>query len=177
MKELANYREVREKMSFIASYKHLEKLCGDMLNDRHGVSAYIDEMLNKPRGTYHVGGWDNDLKQLKHYRWVRNQIVHEPSCTEENMCHPKDVDWLNDFYNRIMNQTDPLALYRKAMRPKPTAKPIARSQNFEPTLSNYSYLTHTARPKKISGKAVGWMVFLFLTVLAILFFIVKCCIN
>lgn len=87
-------------MSFIASYKHLEKLCGDMLNDRHGVSAYIDEMLNKPRGTYHVGGWDNDLKQLKHYRWVRNQIVHEPSCTEDNMCHPKDVDWLNDLLDR-----------------------------------------------------------------------------
>lgn len=68
-------------MGFIESYKHLEKLCGEVLNDDRRISAYIDEMINTPRGSYLVKGWDDDLKQLKHYRWVRNQITHEPDCT------------------------------------------------------------------------------------------------
>ena len=65
-------------MGFIDSYKHLEKLCGEILNDERKVSAYIDEMINTPRGVCLVRGWNEDLKKLKHYRWVRNQIVHEP---------------------------------------------------------------------------------------------------
>ncbi len=101
-------------MSFIESYKHLEKICGEILNDDRRVSAYIDEMINTPRGAFYVLSWNEDLKKLKHYRWVRNRIAHEPGCNEENMCDPSDVLWLDDFYSRIMNQTDPLALYRKA---------------------------------------------------------------
>ena len=34
-------------MGFIDSYKHLEKLCGEILNDERKVSAYIDEMINR----------------------------------------------------------------------------------------------------------------------------------
>ena len=60
-------------MGFIESYKHLEKLCGEVLNDDRRISAYIDEMINTPRGSYLVKGWDDDLKQLKHYRWVRTK--------------------------------------------------------------------------------------------------------
>ena len=71
-------------MSFIDSYKHLEKLCGEILNDDRRLSAYIDEMIKTSGGPFYVTGWIDDLKQLKHYRWIRNQIVHEPSCTEEN---------------------------------------------------------------------------------------------
>ena len=73
-------------MGFIDSYKHLEKLCGDMLQTQHGVSAYIAEMESTPNGSYRVQGWVEDLKCLKHYRWVRNQIVHDPNSSEENMC-------------------------------------------------------------------------------------------
>jgi hypothetical protein len=101
-------------MGFIDSYKHLEKLCGEVLNDDRRVSAYIDEMLSTPDGARFVYSWNEDLKMLKHYRWVRNQIAHEPNCNETNMCQPKDTAWINDFYNRIMNQTDPLTLYHKA---------------------------------------------------------------
>lgn len=39
-------------MGFIESYKHLEKLCGDMLQTQHGISAYIDDMGNTPNGCY-----------------------------------------------------------------------------------------------------------------------------
>ena len=85
-----------------------------------------------------IGGWEQDLKQLKHYRWVRNQIAHKPDCTEEDLCSFVDEEWILGFYDRIMNQTDPLALYRKATapRPKPAYKPApAASRKPEPVIS------------------------------------------
>ena len=107
-------------MGFMDSYKRLEKLCGEVMNDDHRVSAYIDAMTNTPRGAMVVKGWEEDLKQLKHYRWMRNQIAHNPECTEKTMCKPSDAQWVDGFYDRIMKQTDPLAMYRKAMRRKRT---------------------------------------------------------
>lgn len=103
-------------MEFLDTYKRLEKICGEIQDNEHGVSAYIDAMINLPEGAYLVSGWSEDLNKLKHYRWVRNQIVHEPNCTEENMCSDKDTSWLLAFYARIINHTDPLAMYRKAKR-------------------------------------------------------------
>lgn len=105
-------------MSFISSYKRLEKLCGEVMNDERKVSAYIDKMINTKQGSMVVSGWNEDLKKLKHYRWVRNQIVHEPNCTEENMCEVKDEIWIDEFYQRILNCTDPLALYYQATKKK-----------------------------------------------------------
>ena len=65
-------------MDFMNSYKRLEKLCGDLLNDERKVSAYIDEMAATTDGERLVPGWSSDLKHLKHFRWVRNRIVHDP---------------------------------------------------------------------------------------------------
>lgn len=110
-------------MRFISSYKHLEKLCGEVMNNRRCISAYIEEMEQTPRGAFYVSTWNDDLKNLKHYRWVRNQIAHEPDCDEDNMCDEDDVLWLEQFYSRIMNQTDPLTLYRKATTPRTVATP------------------------------------------------------
>ena len=70
-------------MGFIEAYKRLEKLCGEIMNNDRRISAYIDEMANAPRGAYLINGWEDDLKKLKHYRWIRNQIVHNPDCSEE----------------------------------------------------------------------------------------------
>ena len=78
------------------------------------------------------------MKQLKHYRRVRNQIVHDPSCSEENMCNDDDVQWIVDFYARIMNQTDPLALYWKATRPQQKqAKKNAEQQYYQEQNNKY----------------------------------------
>lgn len=103
-------------MKFIETYKQLEKLCGEVMNDDRRVSAYIEEMMRLSDGVYRVENWNEDLKKLKHYRWVRNKIVHEPDCTEATMCKAEDVVWLNQFRRRILNGTDPLALYRKSER-------------------------------------------------------------
>ena len=103
-------------MGFMDAYKRLEKLCGDVMDDSRRVTAYIDEMTSTPRGEYYVQTWNEDLRKLKHYRWVRNQIAHEEGCTELNMCTAEDERWINDFYTRMMQQNDPLALYYRAKR-------------------------------------------------------------
>ena len=117
------------------SYKHLEKLCGEILDDDRRVKAYIDEMQNTPGGARYVSSWNADLKKLKHYHWVRNQIAHEIDCTEQNMCTPEDTLWIDNFYSRIMNQTDPITLYRKATTPssnhKSTQSHVQKSSDSE----------------------------------------------
>ena len=95
-------------MEFINSYKKLEKLCGEIYGSKHGISSYIDEMICTHSASQYILGWNEDIKMLKHYRWVRNKIVHEPDCSEDNMCEQDDAEWLDNFYSRIMSQTDPL---------------------------------------------------------------------
>lgn len=151
-------------MSFTESYKQLEKLCGEIMNDDRRVSAYIDEMINTPRGSYLVKGWDNDLKQLKHYRWIRNQIAHTPDCTEQSMCKPGDAEWLDGFYFRIMNQTDPLTLYAKAAAPKPTEKAAPTPKTKTETYSGPQQATNS---KKSSKKAIGFVIFAAMIALAV----------
>ena len=137
-------------MGFITAYKRLEKLCGEVMNDERKVSAYIDEMYRITDGRFYVPSWSEDLKNLKHYRYLRNQIVHEPGCTEENMCSAADEKWVTAFYNRILKGADPLTLYRKA-----TAKPIKR----------------VTKTNKRTGRLVAALVYLAL-VAAIIFCVV-----
>ncbi len=144
-------------MSFIDSYKRLEKICSEMYGDTHGLSTYIDEMIGTPNGSYYVSGWNEDLKQLKHYRWVRNQIVHEPGCTEENMCDPGDMQWLDNFYSRIMSTNDPLALYRKMKSPHRAQKPIQQpKQTYSSNPTSYTY----QQCRKTSSKPTGCLTYL-----------------
>ena len=117
-------------------------------------------MLSTSRGSYFVKGWDEDLKQLKHYRWVRNKIAHEPGCSESNMCTPEDALWLDNFYSRIMNQTDPLALYAKATKPRTTVKTTKAAQ------ANKSETTSYNRPPQRNNHA-GCLTFILCTILII----------
>ena len=158
-------------MGFIDSYKHLEKLCGEVLNDDRRVSAYIDEMLRTPRGSYYVKTWDEDLKNLKHYRWVRNQISHEPGCTEQNMCEPSDTLWLDEFYSRIMSQEDPLALYYKATRPSPKIKstPSPMQTPASVALTTPTYIIPQPRTRKKSlRRSIGPIAYIFIAFLTLL---------
>ncbi len=98
-------------MAFMSAYKHLDNLCKDI--NGKGITGYIEDMEQNSAASFQVPGWQDDYKQLKHYRWVRNQIAHEDYADEENMCTPGDTEWLENFYNRIMTQTDPVAQYRK----------------------------------------------------------------
>ena len=100
-------------MSFMESYKRLDKICKEMYEADKGVTAYIDDMEEKLSGSRYFYDWQDDLKMLKHYRWLRNQIAHEIDVNEDDSCTKDDIEWINGFYDRIMKQEDPLALYRK----------------------------------------------------------------
>ena len=139
-------------MGFIDSYKHLEKLCGEILNDDRRLSAYIDEMINTPNGNHYVRNWDDDLKTLKHYRWVRNQISHEPGCNEANMCDPEDTLWLNNFYSRIMNQTDPLSMYRKARSATNNSRSYMQTSMHQHCIGKICYRFVSSICKCLQGK-------------------------
>ena len=80
------------------------------------------------------------------------------------MCESGDTEWLDDFYSRIMSQTDPLTLYAKATALKPIKK-IAQTPKAEP--EKYAYSRQITNPKKPLRKAIG-----SIAVLAVIAFIV-----
>ena len=110
-------------MKFLQTYKRLDNLCRDM--NGVGVTGYLEDMEQIPEGANIVPGWAEDYQQLKHYRYLRNQIVHEVNVEEEDLCSAEDVVWLENFYGRILGTNDPLALCRKAKTatPSPAPKP------------------------------------------------------
>lgn len=156
-------------MGFLEEYKRLEKLCGEIMSDNRRVSAYIEEMLNTPKGSYLVKNWDDDLKQLKHYRWIRNQIAHDPNCSEENMCNFADSKWIADFHFRIMNQTDPLALYRKATQPHSVSIPKKNIKQIYQEQPQYNYNNKRAKQKKWGCGTFLLIAFMIVVVGAICF--------
>lgn len=97
-------------VKFQEEYKRLDALCKDIFSSNDGVSRYIYEMEN----TYSqyirlIFNWDSVYKQLKHLRWIRNQLAHEIGAFEVALCTEDDIEWLTDFYNSILERTDPLA--------------------------------------------------------------------
>lgn len=114
-------------MGFQEAYKQLEKLCDEIMRaPKCGVTAYIEAMEAEHSGRA-VIGWDEDLKMLRHCRWVRNQISHEPGCTEENTCEPGDAAWAERFRERIIKGDDPLAR-RRRMRQAEQARRAAQER-------------------------------------------------
>lgn len=116
-------------VGFMSSYKRLDRLCRDLYPEaRNGISGYIEDMQRHPANAHRVPGWREDCDRLKHYRWIRNQIAHEVDADEENMCSFGDVEWLDHFYQRILNRTDPLAQAFRMSCPvkrKETAPPVS----------------------------------------------------
>ena len=68
-----------------------------------------------------IVGWDNDLEKLKRVRHIRNNLVHEPDCNIDY--DESDIVFIRDFYNRILNQQDPLAMLRKQTEQIKRVKP------------------------------------------------------
>ena len=112
-------------IEFLNEFKHLEKICGEIYNDRHGVTLYIDEMKEKTgAASRDIAGWNSDLEHLKRVRHIRNQLVHEPDTAAGYTW--SDIDFMRDFYQRIMYQQDPLALLREKERRAAAARMPAR---------------------------------------------------
>lgn len=57
----------------------------------------------------------------------------EPGCSEQNLCTPDDTEWIDNFYVRIMNQSDPFALYHQARKSK-EKKQSGKAKNSDNTI-------------------------------------------
>lgn len=96
--------------TFFEEYKLLENLCRDMYHTNTGVTSYIDDMMNTPwRNRCNIANWESDLIQLKRIRSLLNQLAHTEGTFMEDVCTEKDIQFVKDFYQRIIDGTDPLA--------------------------------------------------------------------
>lgn len=100
-------------MGFMTSYKRLDNLCKDM--NGIGVSGYIADMEDLKNDMFSVPEWKDDYYKLKHYRYIRNRISHDNDADEESLCSIEDTRWIENFYQKIISQSDPLALNRKKL--------------------------------------------------------------
>ena len=91
-------------------------------------------------------------------RHIRNQIVHDNYANESNMCDENDTLWIEQFYGRILNQTDPLSLHHKAMTEyRKQASKTKRTQ--EPV----KYSIENKTPYR--GSRVAWAVIIIALIL------------
>ena len=104
------------------------------------------------------------------------------------MCEPGDEEWLDDFYDRIMTQTDPLALYRKAIGPRSAASeaPSRKNAALRSIGPDASYSGHIGRKKHIdigrrpelydqpnrTGNNIGMIVFASVALLALVIYVI-----
>lgn len=102
------------QIELLEEYKYVDAICRDMLGAEKGVTAYIEQLDETP-GTvrYWITEWNDEYKQLKHIRWLRNQIAHSTGSVE---CSQADVDWLKGFHNRLLTQQDLLAKARRVVQ-------------------------------------------------------------
>jgi len=95
------------QIELLEEYKYMDAICRDMLGVEKGVTAYIEQLDETPVTVrYWITEWNDEYRQLKHIRWLRNQIAHSTGSVE---CSQADVDWLMGFHNRLLTQQDLLA--------------------------------------------------------------------
>lgn len=99
------------QIELLEEYKYVDNICRDMLGTEKGVTAYIEQLDETPMTVrYWITEWNDEYRQLKHIRWLRNQIAHSTGYVE---CTQSDLDWLKDFHNKLLTQQD---LFAKARR-------------------------------------------------------------
>jgi len=95
---------------FFREYTRLDRLCMDAYGTEKGISNYIDLMMETPavrRGG--VRGWDDDIRNLRRLRHIRNQLAHDADAFDEELCTQGDIQWLKSFHSRVLSRNDPLA--------------------------------------------------------------------
>lgn len=104
-------------IEFLEKYKKLEKLLNEMYSSARGVNDYILDMekYNYDYAVNKINNWDETYKNLKHSRWMRNQLAHDVPIYSE-LCEQSDVNWIDEFYCDLFNYKDPLALFYKIKR-------------------------------------------------------------
>jgi len=135
-------------ITFQEKYKKLDNLCKDCYGSKEGISEYINQMeKNHQSGLRLIPNWDDDYKQLKHSRWIRNQLAHETGTLYLDVCSKNDIEFITIFYNNILNTKDPLAVLQKIIKEKNRPALIKTQPN-----NKISYSTLSSAIEKSSHK-------------------------
>ncbi len=129
-------------MEYFNEYKSVEKICNEMYGE-NGVSAYINDMQNcTSREKRFIVNWDKKLKDLKHLRWLRNQIAHDNEIYEVT---EQDLSDIKLFHDELLTQQDPLALLYKEIEStkKKQQEYKLRQRAQQKTIQNPEYNTTT----------------------------------
>lgn len=94
---------IETNVKFLEEYKQLDSLIKDSINSRDGVSEYINRLEGNNNFSY-------EYKLLKNLRWKRNKLSHEANTMYEEFATEKDIDDIKIFYNRILEENDPLKI-------------------------------------------------------------------
>ena len=137
---------------FQEEYKRLDQLCKDYLSSDKGVSSYIEQMEDTAyQNRRYVRSWEEDYKQLKHVRWVRNQLAHEVGTLDSDLCTEEDLEWVKEFTYRIMHGTDPFSVARQAKQAEEARRRAsAKSQKSQSAYDvlRPSYTPYTPKPQR-----------------------------
>lgn len=99
------------EIEFMDLYKDTDNLCKEVFSYDKGITDYINAMKdNDKKGSATLSYWKDELKTLKHLRWLRNKIAHESGDSD---CEPNDLQDLKKFRNRLKNRTDVLSQLQK----------------------------------------------------------------
>lgn len=118
---MKNYNRV-----FFDEYTKLDDLCRQMFNSSKGITQYIESMESTAyKKRCNIPDWESDLKMLKQYRHIRNNLAHTPGEFHRDICVQYDITWIQMFYDRIVKRKDPLALlFKQSNIHRTVKKPI-----------------------------------------------------
>lgn len=114
-----NDNNLRINVKFYESFKELEQLCNNFIltdcSESHGVRDYLNQMeMIQTKNARKCKGWESDYQTLKRYNYKRNQLSHNVDVSfYDDYFTNEDIIWIENFKNRILNQTDPLSLVKK----------------------------------------------------------------
>lgn len=150
------------QIEFLEEYKYVDAICRDMLGAEKGVTAYIDHLDETPMTVrYWITEWNNEYRQLKHIRWLRNQISHSTGYVE---CTQYDFDWLKDFHNRLLTQQDLLAKARRVVQESQIQNQQQQAKTISAAAPKYgvNVLGSQSKPRK------SWILIAVIAALAII---------
>ena len=127
--------------NFFEEFKRLDKLCGDLYKDQAGITHYINDMKSTPISNYrNIPNWETDLKELVRLRHIRNNLAHTENAFDEDVCTQRDIDWIKDFYQRILDRSDPIAmLYQNSKKEnKQIQQAVKKTMDKVPEYNKYS---------------------------------------
>ena len=174
------YETMRElNIDFQETYKSVDKFIRDAYGSTEGVTEYIRTMEESYRDGFSLLGqieWEREYKRLKDVRHKRNMLAHEASI-DSDVCEEDDLDWLNDFKERLYSGKDPLAILNRAKRSQQVRKKVPDGwTKVEPTPPKDLHIRFDYDPpvpEDRNGSGAGPWIILALLLIVIIIIVIK----